>query len=61
VITFYALPLDDGTGFVIHKCAHCHHRHAVDGTSPRWLRCGVQVLIRSMEDRRNVTTIQTGG
>jgi hypothetical protein len=24
VITFYGAPLDDGTGFVIHKCAHCH-------------------------------------
>jgi hypothetical protein len=60
VITFYAVPLDDGTGFVIHKCAHCHHHHVVDGTGPRWLRCGVQVLIKSTEDRRNVTTTQTG-
>ena len=60
MITFYAVPLDDGTGFVIHKCAHCHHRQVVDGTGPRWLRCGVQVLIKSTEDRQNVTTTQTG-
>jgi hypothetical protein len=54
------VPLDDGTGFVIHKCAHRRHRHVVDGTGPRWLRCGVQVLIKSTEDRQNVTTTQTG-
>jgi hypothetical protein len=50
VIVFYAAPLDDGSGYVVHKCARCGHRHVIDGTGVRWLRCG-QALIKSSKDK----------
>jgi hypothetical protein len=45
---------------LVARTDHRRHRHVVDGTGPRWLRCGVQVLIKSTDDRQNVTTTQTG-
>jgi hypothetical protein len=51
VITQYAAPSADGTGYVIHRCFHCGRRHFVDGTGRRWLRCGIAVEIRSTEDK----------
>jgi hypothetical protein len=50
VIVFYAAPLDDGTGLVIHRCARCGHRHVVGSPGVPWLRCG-QALIKPTADK----------
>ena len=51
MIVVYAAPSADGTGYVIHRCFHCGRRHYQDGLGTRWLRCGLYVLVRSIEDK----------
>jgi hypothetical protein len=51
VITVFAAPSADGSGYVIHRCFHCGRRHVVDAPGIRWLRCNVEVLIRSTVDK----------
>jgi hypothetical protein len=51
VITFYAAPLDDGSGYVIHRCAGCRRRHVLDSLGVRRLPCHTQAVIKSSTDR----------